>query len=528
MGLANIGYLAGNIKGSMMFNAETPEQQTSFFEQNSRWLKFCLIVLFLLAALIRRDDIRAPGHLIEREYNSAIFARAFYFEDNDSVETWRKNNAFATRETLPLLEPPLTEYLVSLIYRIVGHEEIWYARYLTSIFWLIGGIFMYKIARILLSVDAALLAVGYYLFVPMGIIISRSFQPDSLMMMMFLISLYCIILYFERPSWSWLLLAGSITGITLLLRPLVLFALFCTFIALSIYKKEPGISFINRRFLVFCVLSLVFPIVFYGYGIYLGKFLQGQADLSFRPYLLPRLEFWLGWFNNGADVAEHSALISALFGFFFLRKSIARILVIGLTVGYFIFGVIFTFHIHTHPYYHIQLFPIMGICAASFLLSVGNTVRKLTSGNWWMPVAASMLFALYFSYSDVRSTLYTQVFENPTLDKEIGEIVGHSSRTVFVAYHYGLPLEYYGEFSGLPWPVSIDDPFYRQPDARELSVQERLDALGFTPEYFVITNFELYNRKHQDLQIYLERECSTHLETAGYLIYSSCQTLARK
>jgi hypothetical protein len=52
--------------------------------------------MFLLSALVRRDEIKAPGHLIEREYNSAIFARAFYFEDNDSVETWRKNNAFAT------------------------------------------------------------------------------------------------------------------------------------------------------------------------------------------------------------------------------------------------------------------------------------------------------------------------------------------------------------------------------------------------------------------------------------------------
>lgn len=512
----------------MMLNTETTEQPNILFSPNSRWLKICLFVMFLLAALIRRDEIKAPGHLVEREYNSAIFARAFYFEDNDSVETWRKNNAFATIKQLPLLEPPLTEYLVSLIYRILGQEEIWYSRYLTSIFWLIGGIFMYKLTRILLSVDAALIAVGYYLFVPMGVIISRSFQPDSLMMMMFLISLYCQILYFEKPSWRRLLLTGGITGITLLLRPLVLFALFCAFIALSIYKKEPGTSFINKRFLVFCGLSLVFPAAYYGYGIYVEKFLQGQAGLSFRPYLLARWEFWLGWFDSGANVVEHTPLISTLLGFFFVRKNFAKILIIGLTVGYFIFGLVFNFHIHTHPYYHIQFFPVIGICAAPFLLNVGNTVKKLIGRNWWMPVATGILFALYFSYGDVRGTLYTPVFEDPNLDKEIGEMVGHSSRTVFVAYHYGLPLEYYGEFSGMPWSVSIDDPFYRRPDAQEQSVQERLDALGFTPEYFVITNFELYNRKHQDLQIYLDRECSTRLQTTKYLIYSACKALATK
>jgi hypothetical protein len=74
-----------------MVNIEATEQPDILFDPNSRWLKICLIVMFLLAALVRRDEIKAPGHLIEREYNSAIFARAFYFEDNDSIETWRKN-----------------------------------------------------------------------------------------------------------------------------------------------------------------------------------------------------------------------------------------------------------------------------------------------------------------------------------------------------------------------------------------------------------------------------------------------------
>lgn len=484
--------------------------------------------MFTLAALIRRDEIKAPGHLIEREYNSAIFARSFYLESNAHAEEWRKENALATREQLPLLEPPLTEYLVSLIYRIVGHEEIWYARYLTALFWLVGGFFMYKITQMLLSEDAALLAVGYYLFVPWGVIISRSFQPDSLMMMMFLISLYCILRYFERPLWPNLLLAGTLTGITLLLRPLVLFALFSAFIALSLQKRKPGTRLFDGHMIAFFMLSLAFPAAFYGYGIFLGKFLQGQADLSFRPYLLTRWEFWLGWFNNAINVVERTALICAVFGFFLLRRNNVRILIIGLAAGYVIFGTLFTFHIHSHPYYHIQLFPVIAICAAALLITVANTVIKLIGRSWWMPVTAVLLLALYFSYNDVRSMLYTTVFEDPALAWKIGEAIDHNPHTVFVAYHYGLPLEYYGEFSGLPWPVSIDDPFYRRPDARELSVQERLDALGFVPEYFVITNFDLFTRKHQDLQAYLEANCSTIVKEEAYWIYSSCNYQARQ
>jgi hypothetical protein len=52
--------------------------------------------MFLLAALIRRDEIKAPGHLLDREYTSAIFARAFYFMSNDQVEDWRRDIAVTT------------------------------------------------------------------------------------------------------------------------------------------------------------------------------------------------------------------------------------------------------------------------------------------------------------------------------------------------------------------------------------------------------------------------------------------------
>ena len=78
----------------------------------------------------------------------------------------------------------------------------------------------------------------YYLFVPMGVIISRSFQPDSLMMMLlFLISLYLVIGYYETFSMKQLLLAAAVTSVTLLLRPLVLFSIFCAFLSLSILQE---------------------------------------------------------------------------------------------------------------------------------------------------------------------------------------------------------------------------------------------------------------------------------------------------
>jgi hypothetical protein len=502
---------------------EETGSRADLFADHSLQLKICLFVLFLLAALIRLRDLKAPGHLLDREYTSAIFARAFYFTNNDDLEAWRRDIAVTIMNQQPVLEPPVVEYLVSWIYRALDREEISYSRYLTNSFWLIGGVFMYLIAKKLLSTDAAILATAYYLFVPMGVIISRSFQPDSLMMMLFLISLYLIINFFENQSTKRLLLASISTAITLLLRPLVLFAILCAFLALAIQKYQDWRKILNMRLVVFVGVSLLPAIIYYGYAISIAGFMRWKISTSFMPYLLTKKDFWLGWFRIGSDVTGFTALLVAIIGFFFLRSKAAQNMIIGLAVGYGIFGIAFTYHIHTHPYYHIQLFPIVGLCIAPLLLEILQALRRSQEKLWWMPLCAVLFISLYTSYRQVRDVLYQTRMESPVVAEEIGEIVHHSPHTVFVSSYYGLALEYYGEFGGAPWPVRIEDSFYRRPGERELSVIERLNGFGFLPDYFVITNFDLYNRKHQDLKQYLEHDCSLLTDTEQYLIYSKCK-----
>ena len=482
--------------------------------------------MFLLAALIRFNDIRTPGHLLDREYTSAIFARAYYFQHEPAVEDWRRDIAVTTRDQQPVLEPPVVEYLVSWIYRILGREEIFYSRFLTNGFWLIGGFFMYLIAKRLLSTDEAVIATAYYLFVPMGIIISRSFQPDSLMMLLFLISLYLILGYFETPSMKWLLLAATMTSVTLLLRPLVIFSIFCVFLALSIYKNKGWQKILNVHLIVFSAISLLPAVLYYGYGILYAGFMRWKISTSFMPYLLMKKDFWLGWFNLGWEVAGYTALLAAIIGFFFLQNRMARYLVVAMVVAYVIFGIAFTYHMHTHPYYHIQLFPAIALCVAALVVSMIQTLRQSQGKIWLVPASVVLLFSLYFCYQQVRDSMYQYNMEDPDVAREIGEIVHHSPHTVFVAHYYGLPLEYYGEFGGAPWPVRIEDAFYRRPGEQELSVKARVDGLGFIPEYYVITNFDLYDRKHRDLRAYLGQDCLLLAHEDQYLIYSSCKSVA--
>jgi 4-amino-4-deoxy-L-arabinose transferase-like glycosyltransferase len=486
------------------------------------WQAYSMILLFSLATLIRIIDTRAPGKLVEREYTSAIFARTFFFDHNPAIESWRLEIAHKVMDEQPILEPPVTEYFVSIIYRLLDREELWYSRLLTSSFWLVSGIFLYKLTKKILLAEGALVATSYYLLVPSGIIISRSFQPDSLMMMMFLISIYCIMRYFDKPSLKSLFLAAFLSGLTLLLRPLVIFALFCVFISLSVLYKRTWRVFFDRHFVLFILISLALPVIYYGYGIFFAGYMRWKVTTSFLPYLFVRKEFWMGWFQLGLNTVGLTALLAGLVGFWLLKIGPLKALSLGLGIGYLFFGMFFNYHVSTHAYYHLQLLPLVSICITPTIALLINALKGTATRFWWVPAVGAILIIVITGYWQVKGSLNAWDFENPKTAQEIGEIVNHSDKTVFVAYHYGLPLEYYGELFGKYWARSINYWLVRYPLDRERSVQERLTNLGFVPDYFIITDFQEYSVHHKDLQNYLVRNCSLLAKTDQYLIYNAC------
>jgi hypothetical protein len=92
---------------------------------------------------------------------------------------------------------------------------------------------------------------------------------------------------------------------------------------------------------------------------------------------------------------------------------------------------------------------------------------------------------------------------------------------VFLSPYYWMPLQYYGELSGAYWFRPLEYYLYVRPSDRVLTIQERLRAIKFSPEYFVITDFKEFSDHHADLKEYLARNCSLVAESEQYLIYSA-------
>jgi hypothetical protein len=85
-----------------------------------------------------------------------------------------------------------------------------------------------------------------------------------------------------------------------------------------------------------------------------------------------------------------------------------------------------------------------------------------------------------------------------------------------------LPLEYYGEFTGSYWPRPESDWLATRTGQRKGTVRDRINALGFSPDYFIITYFAEFNKHHADLKDFLAKNCHLVEGNDEYLIYDAC------
>jgi hypothetical protein len=502
---------------------KTDDSVERFSPGRARFLGTGILFVLLFAGLfIRTKDLEA-FQVGDRQYRSALIARAYYLQSVESTPEWRREVAEVSSQRAGLLEPPLMELWVSWIYRLINHEHLWIPRFFSSLFWVMGGYLLYKVMERFSGGIVALLSTAYYLFVPSGVYISTGFVPDPLMSMLFVLSILMMIRYYEQPSNLNLFIAGLVSALSVLVKPFSLFALVGAFLLPATVTRVDRNR--NTRFhaLIFlCIISL--PLTYYAYGIFTGGSLLRQAQSSFIPGLLLTRSYWLDWLSTASGVVEFPFLVMALIGLSFARKGMLGALLLGLWAGYAIFCLLFNYHIRFGPHYHSQLIVIATLSMGPLISVIIEHFGKLAGQRYrWLPMAAGLILMFVMNYRDVRSQLPgLPVSAAKDIAQRVGEITGHSTKTVYLAQQYGTPLEYYGELSGSYWPRNISDRDRALGVVRARSVEERLSMLDYFPEYFVITDIREYYAHHSDLKEYLESNCSLLADSDEYLIYNDC------
>jgi hypothetical protein len=429
-----------------------------------------LALLLLLGLAVRMYRLTAPPldfHAV-RQFRSAVISHWFYIQSLPSPSEWEVEVARLNAASERFLEPPILETLAWAAYRLTGGEHLWLPRLMSSLFWLIGGLFLFLLARRISSEHAALAAVGIYLFLPFGIQASRSFQPDPLMVALLVAALWAVFRYDAKPSPSRLACATALAAAALFAKPPSLFFLYGAFGGLALRRLGFRRAIGSREIYVFGALSLL-PVLLYSiYGFFAEDFLRGQAGGRFLPHLLLTLFFWIGWLNKIGQAVGYPLILVALLGAMLAPIGPPRALLLGLWAGYVLYCLFFTWHAPTHSYYHLPLVPVIA-------LSLAPLAARVPQDRRWRAVAVAGFVA--WGLASVNSA--GALLSNHDGDRqqrtaqEIGELVGHSTRTILLADDDGLPLRYYGKLAGVLWNLRAEEP-------QAVTAEQRFQMLGLS------------------------------------------------
>ena len=198
---------------------QTGKSERLFLLKTSRSLEVILILLLMLLGFgVRLLDLTdLPfDFAATRQLHSLILARGYYYQmDTPATRALPpdiRDFAINASHGEPVIEPPLMEYLVANTYRVLGREDIVIPRLYSILFWMLGGVGLYLAARKLTTLSGAFVALAVYLFTPFGVIASRSFQPDPLMVGLICWSLYFQLRWNDENTWKNAVLAGVFTG----------------------------------------------------------------------------------------------------------------------------------------------------------------------------------------------------------------------------------------------------------------------------------------------------------------------------
>lgn len=457
-----------------------------------------------------------------RQYRSAIIARSCYYDVNPSVPAWSRDVAQANRKMQPQAELPLMEWLACAGYSLVGRETFAVPGVLAVTWWVLGVLPLYRLSLRLTSAASALAGVAVYLFLPYGIVASRSFQPDGLMTMCALWTTLQVVRYYEDPTPRRLFAAALLIALSTLVKPMSIFFTLAALAGVSIAARGWRRAWTSPDFYTLAGLGLLPAAVYYGSAALFGQFSKDQLRLRFVPDLLGSSFFWRGWLTQIRRVFGVPLLVAALAGVPLARPGLSRNLQAGLWIGYVLFAIAFTYHMPTHDYYHL---PFIAAVALGIATCVGR-LESFLLGYVGRPAAASFALVVALVVAVAGSAIAWPHLNQPAIAKttgryeEIGELAGHDLNVLFLDLEYGYPLMYHGHVSGDAWPTMDDLAAESLGGTAPIDADTRFarDYADFGPRYFVVTDLASFDAQ-PDLQRLLERRATLVKKTAAYRVY---------
>lgn len=484
----------------------------SFFNQ----INFTIVLIFIVLVtgfLVRMIDLKDPPLDFHptRQLRGAILARMVYLKLDPSADP--ENLAFATNPDLydyvARREPPITETVVALLYVLIGNETLWVSRVVTSVFWLSGGIGLFLLVKKFTSTKSGLISLIFYLFNPFGVIASRSFQPESLMVASIIWSVYFFLRWQDNRTWKSTILLGLATSFAILVKPNSLFFLTSVYFLTAVSVDGLKNMAKDPHYWALGVTALVFPLYYYTLiNPGAGGFLQDWFQVFISTVTTKR--FFLGWGSIVTDIIPFSLLMISLISTLLYERK-PRLIAIGLWVGYLFLGLFVPYHIYTHNYYSIVLVFITAFSIGKIIqVVIDYAETKSISLQIGMMLLIS-LFALYSTWNVYKILMEKDYRGEPEGWRQIGEVIPDDFDVIALTHNYGGNVAYYSYIMPRLWPYTFDKTIDPQ------NFEDYFEQMTKGYDLFLVTHFGEYNSQPLLMEILSEMEIFD--EGSGYILY---------
>ncbi|MBK9779793.1 MAG: glycosyltransferase family 39 protein [Anaerolineales bacterium] len=485
------------------------------------------ILLLALGGLLRLLDLTDPplDFHTSRQLRNSLVAREIYYNALPSATDEQRQLATSFANAVGKYEPPVIETIVAYSYFLTGGENIAVARIWMTFFWLAAGVALFDLMRRVASPWAALIALAYYFVLPFSVQVSRSFQPDPLMTSAFVIGVYFLYRWSEdnspllsgeglgaRSTWKWAILAAVFLGLATFVKIVIAFMAGAAAIALVLFTL--GRDFWKSKQVWAMAAIMVVPaLLFY---VFLN---QGRSTEYFFAWtlalmkLITSTDFYTKWL----------AFLGTLFGLTIVFLGIAgaliapsrmRWLLIGLWIGYLLYGLTLPFQMYTHSYYHIQLIPLIVLGLAVALNPLTEYVAGIGGVGRVGFITLVVVVIGYQAYA-ARSVLVAEDFKHePAFWSEVGDAFPTDAHVIALTQDYGYRLMMYGWRKVDLWPLATELSATRNPDKDNAA---QFDELTAGMDYFLVTAFG-----QLDKQPGLKKILDTYpiaIQGDGYVLY---------
>lgn len=494
---------------------ESEQVRKSVYGSSRGWRVAVLVVILVSGFMVRLFDLTDPplDYAPSRQLRSAIIARGIYYQLAEDGLGWQAEVAARQRASQEMLEPEVLENLTALFYLLAGGVYPWIARILSSLFWVLGGLALFFLARSITSEDGAIISLVFYLFDPFALLATRTFQPDPLMTAAIVFAWMSFLRWHKKRTWSWAWVTGLSIGTAIFLKSTGFFFLFFGVAAVLLERKIVRLIKDPQVWLVGALSGLP-ALIYHLYGFFITRKLQGQlTGRLFNPALWGSFDFYLDWAATTGKVLGHLVILGlALLGLFLIKGTTNRRFLMGTWMGFLIYGFAVSYYVTTHSYYLLPLIPLAAISLGRVLEPVLDYLnRRKLAPLVWMATATILIMGVLggiyiYSREDYR--------HEPGYYQKVASFVSPEDSVIALSQDYGFRLAYYGWITVQPW-TSLDK--LSSGDGGE-SYSSRFQKVMDDYDFFIITRMNEY-REQQGLSVALETNYPLFKEGGGYLIF---------